>query len=100
MPSSTLALDPHTLLGQSPGELTLRVRGGPQDQQIIHLAAAKCTIGSGPRCTLRLRADGVSPMHCLILRGAEQTIVRRWSADTRLNGRAFTDAPLVPGDLL
>ena len=39
MPSSTLALDSRTMLGQSPGELTLRVRGGPQDQQIIHLSA-------------------------------------------------------------
>lgn len=39
-------------------------------------------------------------MHCLIVRGPEQTVVRRWSPDTRLNGATFTDAALRPGDRL
>ena len=49
---------------------------------------------------MRLRARGVGPLHCLIVRGPCATIVRRWSADTRLNGQAFTDAQLLPGDRL
>lgn len=39
-------------------------------------------------------------MHCLVLRGAAGTVIRRLAADTRLNGRAFRDARLVPGDCL
>jgi epidermal growth factor receptor substrate 15 len=34
------------------------------------------------------------------LRGPHATIVRRWSPDTRLNGHAFSDAPLSAGDCL
>ena len=82
------------------GELVLRICGSARDGQVVRLQSRKCTIGSGPRCTLRLRASGIQPLHCLIVRGAKSTIVRRWAADTRLNGRSFSTAPLVPGDRL
>jgi hypothetical protein len=36
----------------------------------------------------------------VLLRGAERTVVRRWAPDTRLNGNAFADAELRPGDRL
>ena len=67
---------------------------------MIRLASTKCTIGSDVGCTLRLRAPGVDPLHCLILRGPRQTVIRRWSAATRLNDREFVDAPLNVGDRL
>lgn len=82
------------------GDLVLRVCGSSRHGQVVRLRSSKCTIGSGPRCTLRLRARGVGPIHCLILRGSGGAIVRRWSPDTRLNGRAFTDSDLSPGDRL
>lgn len=81
-------------------ELVLRIRGSTRDGQIVRLKSGKCTIGSGPRCTLRLHARGVRPLHCLVLRGPSATLIRRWAPDTRLNGGAFTDAELVPGDRL
>lgn len=84
----------------SPGELKLRIIGGSRDGQLVRLRSSKCTIGSGRDCTLRLRARGVRPLHCLIVRGQQATIVRRWSPDTRLNGSSFTDASLVAGDRL
>ena len=89
-----------TLLSSTSGFLALRVSGGKRDGQLVRLQSPKCIIGSGPNCTLRLRAAGVEPVHCLVLRGSEQTIVRRWSADTRLNGRSFNEAALQPGDRL
>ena len=49
---------------------------------------------------MRLLARGVQPLHCLILRGRDATVVRRWGPDTRLNGQAFSDARLSPGDRL
>ncbi|MEN6556808.1 MAG: FHA domain-containing protein [Thermoguttaceae bacterium] len=80
------------------GDLVFRICTAPREGQIVRLQSTKCTIGSGERCTLRLRASGVSPVHCLIVRGAAATIIRRWSPDTRLNDQTFTDAELVPGD--
>src|SRR5436190_10232437 len=88
------------VLGKPAGELTLRIRGTSRDGQIVRLAAAKCTVGSGRRCTLRLRAPGVQPVHCLILRGTSGSVIRSWSSDTRLNGRTFRDLPLTEGDCL
>ncbi|HUT87859.1 MAG TPA: FHA domain-containing protein [Thermoguttaceae bacterium] len=89
-----------SILDVADQEFVLRVCGSPRHGQIVRLRSPKCTIGSGPRCTLRLRARGVQPVHCLVLRGAAGTVIRRFAADTRLNGRAFRDAKLVPGDRL
>jgi len=82
------------------GDLVLRICNSCRQGQTVRLKSPKCTIGSGPRCTLRLRARGVWPLHCLILRGRATTVVRRWAADTRLNDQAFADAVLSPGDRL
>lgn len=89
-----------TLLGASHGPLELRVVSTHLAGQSVQLNSAKCTIGSGSRCTLRLQARRVEPVHCLILRGENGTVIRRWSPHTRLNGAAFTDALLQPGDRL
>jgi hypothetical protein len=84
----------------SRGDLVLRISGPSHEGQIVRLKSAKCTIGSGHNCTLRLRACGVAPVHCLLLRGRKGTVARCWSADTRLNDRSFTDALLSSGDRL
>ncbi|MCC7085710.1 MAG: hypothetical protein IT427_11970 [Pirellulales bacterium] len=89
-----------TLLGRSTAPLGLRIRGTDRDGQVVWLNSLKVTIGSGSSSTLRLRAPGVAPVHCMILRGREQTIARCWSPDTRCNGRAFKDARLSTGDRL
>jgi hypothetical protein len=100
MVATTLSRPSFTDQETSTGDLVLRVCNLSRNGQIVRLKSAKCTIGSGPHCTLRLRAGGVSPLHCLILRGRTSTIVRRWAADTRLNHQSFTDAPLSCGDRL
>lgn len=91
---------PASLLGDTTGELVLRVANGSQRGRLVRLAAKKCSIGSAANCTLRLRGEGIDPVHCLILRGSRQTIVRRWSNETRLNDRRFDDAALETGDRL
>lgn len=88
------------VLGSALSDLVLRVRGTNHNGQVLRLRSPKCTIGSGPNCTLRLRGRGISQIHCLILRGPNATVIRRWSPDTRLNGRSFTEAQLSAGDLL
>ena len=98
MVSTVSATNDQSLLGAVGEDLALRVCGGMLDGQVVRLTSQKCTVGSGPRCTLRLRHRGVLPLHCLILRGAQSTVVRCLSRQTRLNGRAFIDAPLAPGD--
>ncbi len=84
----------------SVADLVLRVRGPGRVGQLVRLRSAKCSIGSDARCTLRVQARGVQPVHCVIFRGEARTIIRRWAPDTRLNGSAFADAELCPGDTL
>lgn len=81
-------------------ELVLRIHGTSRHGQIIRLRSEKCTLGASANCTLRLRARGVRPVHCLIVRGRAASVVRCWHPDTRLNGRAFSEAILAPGDRL
>lgn len=82
------------------GELALRIRGGDYHGRVVRIRASQCTVGSAPDCTLRLSGPGLRPLHCIILRGEAGATVRRWSPDTQLNGRAFSDALLMPGDRL
>jgi hypothetical protein len=89
-----------SVLDVADDELALRVCGPTRHGQVVRLKSRKCTIGSGPRCTLRLRARGVQSLHCLVLRGPGATVIRRFSPDTRINGHAFTDTSLAPGDRL
>jgi chromosome segregation ATPase len=88
------------LLGTPADSLTLRVLNKEHHGRELSLRGAKCSVGSAPGCTLRLRGAGVSPLHCLILRGPGGTIVRCRSSRTLLNGAPFDDAPLRPGDRL
>ncbi|MGQ9576652.1 MAG: hypothetical protein ACUVUC_15195 [Thermoguttaceae bacterium] len=78
----------------------LRIRGTRRDGQIVRLRSAKCLVGSAPWCTFRIRARGIQPLHCLIVRGPAHAVVRRWATDTRLNDCPFADALLTPGDRL
>lgn len=96
-PSST---SPRSLLGSPTGSLVLRIRGGEHDGRMLRVAANKCLIGSATGCTLRLRARGIRPAHCLILRGPTGAVVRCWSADVQLNGEGCTESALVAGDSL
>lgn len=88
---------PHTT-DKPIGDLTLRFCG--DDQPELRLRSRKCTVGAGPQCTLRLRAPAVEPIHCLIVRGGERTVIRNWSQTTRHNGQRFDDATLTVGDRL
>ncbi len=98
MASPTCADSPRSAVAAS--ELVMSVHGGPRHGQIVRIRSPKCSVGSDQRCTLRLRARGILPMHCLIVRGSTAAYVRRWAPDTRLNGGGFDDAVLRPGDRL
>ncbi|MCU0959212.1 MAG: hypothetical protein MUF48_03840 [Pirellulaceae bacterium] len=97
--SSDVPAESH-LLGDTRTYLAMRVRGSEHDGRVLQIRSPKCVIGSDPGCTLRLDADGVRPVHCLVLRAAEGTFVRRWSAGTTLNGHGFDIARIQPGDCL
>lgn len=99
MPACELPTRPSLFLADC-GELALRVRGREHDGKLIRLRSPKCTIGSAPGCTLRLRGAGVAPLHCWVLRGQSGTIIRRLHGPLNLNGGACQESPLSPGDRL
>ncbi len=78
----------------------LRLHGGTEDERLISIPPGKHSIGSGPRCSLRLQYEGVQPLECLIVRDEVGLRVRRWSEDPRLNGVLFDEASLTAGDIL
>jgi hypothetical protein len=81
-------------------DLVLRICSEPNAGRLVRLKGAKCAIGSGEQCALRIRGAGISPMHCLIIRGPERTVIRRWAENARLNGETFSAAELKVGDRL
>jgi chromosome segregation ATPase len=89
-----------SLIGCATTPLVLRVRSGEHEGKVLRLSAAKCTIGSHPNATLRLRAPGIYPVHCLILRGEQGTYIRSWAPQTHLNNARFDLRPLQNGDQL
>ncbi len=84
----------------SPTGYGLRLHGGTEDERLISIPPGKHSIGSGPRCSLRLQYAGVKPLECLIVRDELGLRIRRWSEDTRLNGVLFDEASLSAGDML
>ncbi len=54
--------------GRAADDLCLKIANTKRIGQVVRLTSAKCTIGSGRGCTLRLHAAGVYPLHCVVLR--------------------------------
>ena len=82
------------------GKVCLRLRGDGDRERVVPLLAGKSTIGSSPRCTVRIVQPGVAPVHCLLVSGDGRMSVRRWASDACLNGAPFDDAVLEVGDRL
>jgi len=78
----------------------LRLQFGTAEQRLIAIPWGKNSIGSGPRCSLRLQYPGVQPLECLIVLDESGLRARRWSDNTTLNGESFDDSRLAPGDVL
>jgi len=87
-----------SVLDAAAGDLVLRISGAGRSGQIVRLRSRECTVGSAPNCTLRIRARGVGPVHCAILRGDGAAIIEQRDSGTRLNGQPFESAPLTAGD--
>ncbi len=90
--------DPSKLLGDPVGKLVLEIDKGDGRPRTFRLSGAKCAIGADERCEIRIKGKGIRPVHCVILRGENRTTVRRWAANTWLNGKPFDDSPLRQGD--
>lgn len=100
MPTATLNR-PDAAEGSSPQPPGRRLALIASDGETrIELEGAPQTIGGGPRCTVRLDAPDLRPLHCVITPTDRGPVVRRWSEGTILNGQAFDEAPLAAGDVL
>jgi hypothetical protein len=81
------------------GRLALKVHGQTGDYD-VHLVAERTTIGSSPRCDIRIEQPGVQPLHCLIVCSKGEWSVCCWAAGVLKNGQPFDEAPLAVGDRL
>lgn len=78
----------------------LRLRRAGRLERTVALQDGKCTIGSSPRCQVRLPASEAQPLQCLLSLEAGVAEVTRWSAGVLLNGREFSKHTLNSGDRL
>ena len=97
---STMAVTTESLLGPTTGQLILEIDQGDGQSRTYGVSDAKCSIGSDERCGIRIQGEGIRPVHCVILRSHDRTIVRRWAGNTWLNGQPFDDATLRRADEL
>lgn len=95
-----LSIDQHQTASSASEAYQIRLHGGTDDERLIPIPPGKHSIGSGPRCQLRLTAAGVQAMECLLVRDRAGLRVRRWSDNTLLNSQPFDEAVLVDGDML
>ncbi|MCI0335899.1 MAG: FHA domain-containing protein [Planctomycetes bacterium] len=78
---------------------SVRVRVRPNGP-VVDLPPGNITVGSSPRCNIRIQQPGVQPLHCLILHESGCLSIRRWSGETVLNGERLEESSLGPGDCL
>jgi hypothetical protein len=77
----------------------MRMRVLPNGPE-VELVRGKTTMGSSPRCNIRIQLPGVQPLHCLILDQSGGFSVRRWAGETLINGEPLDEAQLQAGDCL
>ena len=61
-------------------------------EAILLLPGTQCTIGSSRACTLTIRAQAILPQHCLIVSGANSTLLKEWGDSTWLNDRPVRES--------
>lgn len=61
-------------------------------QAILLLPGTQCTIGSSRASTLTVRAQAILPQHCLIVSGANSTLLKEWGDSTWLNDRPVRES--------
>ena len=64
------------------------------------LAAGRYLLGSAPDCDIVIDVGGVAPQHCLMIVGANKTIVKAISPLTWINDGPLTEAVLKLGERL
>lgn len=90
-------------MGQSPlagpyWRLSAVHRGTPFEP--VTLSPGRYTLGADPQCDLRLNVEGIAPRHCLLMIGADRTIIKAWAPQTWVNDGIITEGLLRPGDRL
>ena len=97
--TSDSATSPSAASNPSSSSAMQLVRSGGESQS-WPVPMGRCTLGSSQQCQVQLTGDQVRPLHCLIVRDEEKTIVTRWAPGVLLNGEEFSTATLKPDDQL
>jgi len=82
------------------GGILLQIQAPNYPPKKVYIRSPRCSIGSSRDCTLRLVAEGVEPLHCLLIRSGSEVAVQRAARSTWLNGQEFHSAPFRAGDHL
>ena len=78
--------------------LELRVTRDGMPTRRLRIGAARCTLGSGDFCTLRLGDSSLRPLHAVILQTASRVLIRGYTIPIEVNGHFTIEAFLSSGD--
>ncbi len=73
------------------------VRSGSPPRR-MRLNTARCTLGSGDGCTVRLADSSLRPMHAVVLRDANRVLLRAYTVPIEVNGHLTGESFLHLGD--
>src|SRR5688572_16340668 len=76
----------------------LVVRNGRQKGTRVHLRSPLTVIGSDAGCDLRLTAEGIGPVHCVVVATPAGPFIRAGAGLIVVNGEAKAESPLADGD--
>ena len=75
-----------------------RLQRDGREEAVYVIDGGRWTVGSSPRCRIRLPDVDVPPLQCLITADADGARATRWAPGVLVNGREFAEQALAAGD--
>ena len=94
------SLDRHTRVSLTAPKLVLEPVRASSQLDSYPLAPGRYLLGAAPDCDIVIAVGGVAPQHCLMIVGANKTIVKAISPLTWINDGPLTEAVLKLGERL
>lgn len=84
---------------QSESGIEFRVTRAGTPARRLRINSARCTLGSGAGCTVRLSDSDLRPLHAVVIREHGRILIRGYSVPIEVNGQATPEAQLTLGDV-
>jgi predicted nucleic acid-binding Zn-ribbon protein len=91
--------DSHSDSQHSDTGIEFRVTRAGTPARRLRIHSARCTLGSGAGCTVRLSDSDLRPLHAVVIREHGRILIRGYSIPVEVNGEATQESELNLGDV-